>query len=211
MISAYQPELFDLVELARVEAIAIPWSGAPLTYTTDYYPPSELLAAFDRWVLEHGNFGCLAKSHMWHTSLTFIAPPIENGHAMVLLSATGCCDEENHDHHGVEIPDELMYQSICEPCGWHSIHDDENAAVEAWHDHALPGWRTLPVLPAKFARAETRQQKAAALVWIEANYPAEWLIPGAPVRTQREPYGTRHVSGRSPLGGYDLGIPPTHN
>lgn len=29
-------------------------------------------------------------------------------------------------------------------------------------------------------------------------------IPGAPIITERRPYGTRHVPSRSPWGGYDL-------
>lgn len=68
--------------------------------------------------------------------------------------------------------------------------------MEAWHDHAMPGWRDLPVRPSGL--------KAAALeAWLDA-YPSGWKRPGAPIRTVRDPHGTRHVPGRSPWGGYDL-------
>lgn len=33
-----------------------------------------------------------------------------------------------------------------------------------------------------------------------------WQRPGVPVRTHRQSHGTRHVPGRSPLGGYDLAV-----
>ncbi|WP_404442901.1 hypothetical protein LG315_08505 [Microbacterium marinum] len=32
-------------------------------------------------------------------------------------------------------------------------------------------------------------------------------VPGAPILTERGPYGTRHVPGYSPFGGYDLSAP----
>ena len=93
-----------------------------------------------------------------------------------------------------------MYQMICEGCRWHHIATSENAVVEAWHDHALPGWRDLPILPAKIST----QKQARVLAWLEDTYPPEWVRPGVPIRTHRSQHGTRHVPGRSPLGGYDL-------
>lgn len=38
-----QPALFDLADFEREAVAATPWRGAPLTYTTDYYDPSDLL------------------------------------------------------------------------------------------------------------------------------------------------------------------------
>lgn len=71
----------------------------------------------------------------------------------------------------------------------------------------MPGWRDLPVLPSKLSATlstPSKQSTARGAAWIEENYPPAWQIPGAPVRTLRQPMGTRHVAGRSPLGGYDL-------
>ena len=42
-----------------------------------------------------------------------------------------------------------MYQPICKPCEWSGITDRENDAVEMWHDHALPSWRELPIVPSR--------------------------------------------------------------
>ena len=61
-----QPALFDPDELRRLAIVETPWEGVPLTYVTDFYPVADLLAAFDRYTTEHGHFGCVARSHMWH-------------------------------------------------------------------------------------------------------------------------------------------------
>lgn len=72
----------------------------------------------------------------------------------------------------------------------------------------MPGWRDLPVMPRSLSErlsTPTKQSTRAVQAWIEDNYPTEWQVPGAPVRTIRAaPMGTRHVAGRSPLDGYDL-------
>lgn len=44
----------------------------------------------------------------------------------------------------------------------------------------------------------------AAKKWISEHYPKSMQVPGAPILTERRPFGTRHVAGRSPWGGYDL-------
>ena len=41
--------LFDLAEFEREAVAATVWDGAPLSYTTDYYSPAALDAAFDRY------------------------------------------------------------------------------------------------------------------------------------------------------------------
>ena len=50
----------------REAVAATAWDGAPLAYTTSYYSPAELDAAFDRYRAEFGGFGCIPRSHMWH-------------------------------------------------------------------------------------------------------------------------------------------------
>ena len=125
----------------------------------------------------------------------------------VLMLADTRCSEPDHDHAAEPLPDALMYQSICRPCRWHVISDQENEVVEGWHDHAMPGWRDLPVIPGKLAHFDTPRQRAAAQEWIARNYPAAWQRDGAPVRTVRRPHATRHVRRRPPMGGYDLAVP----
>ena len=98
---------------------------------------------------------------------------------------------------------DLTYQAICEPCGWHGIAADENSAVEGSHDHALPCWRELPIVPARLRGIDKIGLSKAARKWIEEQYTAAMQIAGAPVITERG-IGTRHVPGRSPWGGYDL-------
>ena len=198
-----QPALFDPDELRRLAIVETPWEGVPLTYVTDFYPVADLLAAFDRYTTEHGHFGCVARSHMWH-SFYPSDPIVFGGHELVILTASADCRQVDHDHSASPLPGDLMYQAICEPCVWHVILNDENSAVEAWHDHAMPGWRDLPLLPERLAQFRTPGQRAAAAAWVEANYDDAWQRPGVPVRTARAQGMTRHVAGRSPFGGYDL-------
>ena len=107
-------------------------------------------------------------------------------------------------------------------CDWEGpARGGENAAVEDGMDHAWPGWRDLPTvrpLPegAKvFDVASTPRQSAAHKAfanWVaEVNgvYPEFWLENGGPIRTLRRPLESRHVPGRTPFGGYDLGVPKT--
>lgn len=196
-----QDALFDLADLARQAVAATPWHGAPLAYTTDYYTPAQLRAAFDRYRSEFGNFACTPRSHMWHD--TVCDRDFTLGvHGCVHLVADTRCTEADHDHSGEPFPHAYMHQMICEPCSWHYISTNENEAVEAWHDHALPTWRTLPVMPAKL-RSDDPKMKARRLDWIAEHYPAELQIPGAPILADR---AGRHVAHRSPLGGYELAI-----
>lgn len=199
-----QEALFDMEALAREAVAAKPWHGAPLAYTEDYYSPDELAAAYERYIAEHGRFACLINSHMWTAVETapggMCVPPLIFGHhRMVMVHAYVRCEVSTHDHRAAPLPSGVAsrYQPICEPCRWHAIVDDENAAVEAWHDHAMPGWRDLPVRPSK------PKQVAA---WLEA-YPADWQLAGCPVLTWRDNGAARHVPRRSPWGGYDLGVP----
>ena len=41
----------------------------------------------------------------------------------------------------------------------------------------------------------------AAKKWISEHDPPSMQVPGAPIITERRPFGTRHVPGRSPWGG----------
>lgn len=77
-------QLDMLAEATRDDELSREWHGAPLTYTTDFHPVADLEAAFDRWVLEHGSFGCLPFSHMWRD---FTTGPTFNGHQPVTADA----------------------------------------------------------------------------------------------------------------------------
>ena len=97
-----------------------------------------------------------------------------------------------------------MCQTICEPCEWNAITDHENGAVELWHDHALPGWRELPIVPSRLRAMDKDRMSKATRRWIAEHDPNAMQVPGAPMVTERRPFGTRHVPGRSPWGGYDI-------
>lgn len=191
---------FDFEELAREDARnALPsWRGAPLHFTTGYYAPADLEAAFEHWRFLNGNFGSLQRSHMWNR-----APASGNGiefeeHAIAVFSA------DLSPGRGKEGPGDTIYQAVCDSCEWHQIGESENTVVEAWHDHAVPGWRDLPVIPAQIrVRTETGLTKLAK-TWITEHYPSRFQVPGVPIITERSQHGTRHVPGYSPWGGYDL-------
>ena len=199
--------LFDLAEFEREAVAATAWDGAPLAYTTSYYSPAELDAAFDRYRAEFGGFGCIPRSHMWHRNSYNQGERAvtDDGHELHMFYADAWCKEADHDHSADPLPGGGRYQAVCPGCAWHVITERENDAVEAWHDHALPGWRSLPIMPRPAAAAtDEKKARAAAAKWCAANYPAEWQRPGSPVRTTRGPHGGRHVESRSPFGGYDL-------
>lgn len=191
-----------LVDLERELAPA--WTGAPLRYHEDHYSPRDLDAAFERWIFEHGHHGCIPDSHMWNRYMfgPKQMPPLGH-HVFELYAAETSCRESGHDHHGVTLPGDTRFQAICEPCGWRVLGDSDSAVIEAWHDHAVPGWRDLPVVPSKVRGIPPRGRNPLQ-EWVEEHYPAEAQQPGHPIVSERGGLGTRHVPGHSPWGGYDL-------
>ncbi len=153
-----------LIHQAAVDA-APSWDGAPLRYHDQYRTPAELDAAWERWQFENGSFGCIPYSHVWHRdSHRRGEEPSIGAHERAVFHADARCaggrfGGPDHDHAAGEIPNELMYQIVCSPCRWHTINTTENAAVEAWHDHVLPGWRDLPVVPMKLAEHHSERKK----------------------------------------------------
>lgn len=190
---------FDFEEFEREEARARldEWAGAPLHFTTNYYPPAMLDEAFAHWRFLNGGLGSFGRSHMWHRSIT--GDTVEFGeHRAESFTA------DLRPEPGAVGPGDLLTMMVCEPCEWHSPAGGESEAVEAWHDHAVPGWRDLPVVPRQVrVRSESGLTKVG-LRWIEQRYPVQMQVPGAPIITEREQYATRHVAGYSPWGGYDL-------
>ncbi|MFZ2749523.1 MAG: DUF6349 family protein [Propioniciclava sp.] len=191
---------FDFEELARDEARARvhQWEGAPLRFTTDYYRPAELDAAFEHWCFLNGHFGSIDRSHMWHRYSWGRDEVAFGEHSIAVFTASLQVER------GAEGPTVRPTQAICEPCQWHHICGGESEAVEAWHDHAVPGWRELPVMPFEIRVRDEKGFTKLARKWIEVHYPPHMQIPGAPIITERSPLGTRHVPGGSPCGGYDL-------
>jgi hypothetical protein len=61
-------DIEGLIHEAQVAA-APPWTGAPLHFTTDYYAPAELDAAFEHWQFLHGLSNSHAVSRMWHPAI----------------------------------------------------------------------------------------------------------------------------------------------
>lgn len=193
---------FDLDALIHeADVAAAPaWTGAPLHFTTVYHPPAELIAALERSAFEHRHSGRFGGHNMWHPAITLDHANDPPGHDLTLLSADLRCD---HHEESCACVGDLIYQAICEGCAWHHI-GDEPAVVEAWHDHAWPGWRDLPVVPLGLARWDDQTQPVKKLiVWLTEHQPADWQTPGAPILTERG-LGTRHVPRRSPWGGFDL-------
>ena len=192
---------FDLDELVREDLRANPpeWQGAPLHFTTDYFSPGELQAAFEHWQLLNGRFGSIPHSRMWHTGYGWLNGGTEYGdHRLVMFSA------DLRPEPKCEGPGDLMYLAVCEPCEWHQVSDSEIDSVEGWHNHAIPNWRELPVVPAQIRVRDGGGFTKLGRKWIAAHYPAEMQVSGAPIITERARYATRHVAEYSPRGGYDL-------
>lgn len=196
---------FDIEGMLHQAAVAAApeWSGAPLHFATDYHSPLELDEAFAHWKFLHHLDRSGHGSRMWHRGVTVSGG---NGHDFDFFSADLRCEPWEHpaSDQGCQCVGGLMYQAICSPCEWHVITDTENLAVEAWHDHAFPGWRELPPVPLRLRDVEKPGTARSAAAWIHDHYPLSMQVPGAPVITERAPWGTRHVPGRSPWGGYDI-------
>jgi hypothetical protein len=97
----------------------------------------------------------------------------------------------------------MLYRIYCAGCNaWTGVHEDENAAAEDHLDRCWAGWRALPVIES------TMKQTGGYNYPMPEDYPTEWQVPGAPIREcrGRTRYGTRHVPGGSPYGGYKTAV-----
>jgi len=210
--------LMEMIDglIHEADVAALPdWTGIPLGVPVfDYHHPDELDAAWRRWVEVNGNFNCIFLSRMWHRSHTVPHTELDS-HSIDEYSIDLRCAAGAHgwrtagDEPGrvCQCVGDITTQVICAVCSWHHI-GTEDECIEAWHDHAFPGWRDLPILPAKLRGTmggTTMTPKVEE--WLQKNYPDELRVPGAPIRTTRGKYGTRHVLGYSPYGGYDLSVP----
>lgn len=198
-------DIDGMLHEAAVEA-APAWSGAPLLFTAAYYSPADLDAAYSHWQFLHKRDSARQPNRMWHRAIAVPGRVQVGEHALDMFTADLRCEPWKHDepHAPCQCVGELTYQAICEPHGWHVLAADENAAVEAWHDHVFPRWRELPVVPARLRSADQPGLSKTARKWVLDHYPESMQVIGAPVITQRNNAGTRHVPGRSPWSGYDL-------
>lgn len=151
-------DIEGMIHAAQIEA-APPWQGAPLHFTVDYDPPHELEAAFEHWLFLNGRSNSHAASRMWHRAIAGPGDFNLGEHGFDLFTAELRCETSKHEdpRAGCTCVGDLTYQAICEPCGWNSIEGSENAAVESWHDHALLGWRQLPIVPRPHPRPQRGQ------------------------------------------------------
>lgn len=104
---------------------------------------------------------------------------------------------------------DLMYRGACLRCDWKGTASDvENFATEETHDHCWPGWRELPIVGRAPERGDSKSAQADIAKWlaqmVAAGYSKEWLRNGGPIRTRRQPMGTRSHDGGTPFGGYDI-------
>lgn len=198
-------DIEGMIHAARIET-APKWTGAPLNYTTAFYPPAQLDAAIEHWQFLHARDTTHTKCRMWRRSITVPDNDQVSGHGFVLYTADLRCEPWKYaeEHEDCSCFGALMYQAVCEPCAWNAITDSENGAVEMWHDHALTGWRELPIVPSRLRRNDSSKLAKATQRWVTEQYPTSMQVPGAPIITERQRFGTRHVPGRSPWGGYDL-------
>lgn len=201
--------LFDLADFEAEEAVQVYDGPAPLGFTVEYFSPDELMAAAR--VAERGR-------HAWFEAVTLGDCGRAPGHSLFVLCADLRCRcwlkfsaTERMEGLGCSCVGDLTYQANCVECRWHVI-GTERGVVEAWHDHAWPGWRELPIVPEHVrpfgggmgTNNPDRKGAARAREWVSEHYPLEWQVEGAPVRTERRATGTRNVPGYSPWGGFDI-------
>jgi hypothetical protein len=140
----------------------------------------------------------------WEIGIT--SPGAAFGAQRTLVADGGRCRPtiENHDL------DTHVHRGACLGCGWHGpTRRDENDAVEDAHDHAMPGWRDLPVVPSPpYDGPRDRWHRSVKDIYEAHGVTADWLPgTGAPYRTYRHGLGTRsHYS--SATNGYDISAGP---
>jgi hypothetical protein len=176
------------------------WTGSPLGYHEQFATVEQHVAALERWAEEHQRFGYLKRSRMWHPNTYAGGAPGDDHTCHVLVAECRTLREGEPRDLPAHVPEAYMHQALCEPCRWHIIDPSERVVVEAWHDHAFPGWRDLPIVPHGLS-----EKKRDA--WITEQYGDR--PEGHPIRTERpSAMACRHVAGRSPWGGFDLGYHP---
>jgi len=121
---------------------------------------------------------------------------------------TGCCqatvegtylwDFTKPGRFDVAHREAILYRGACIGCGWaaSNTHHDEGAAIEDALDHALAGWREVPVVEPYGFDSSTKkidQWKHEVARIYESYGHDQRLAPGAGgvIRTLRQIHGTR--------------------
>lgn len=204
--AADQDALFDLADL--LPALVLPNNLLPIQEAAIQRGHAlQVLDLEKQWAAERAERGWAkirgeGPTHRWGLAPAGPKPDLEQDRCQpYILSLDLRCS-----HHGqrCECVGDLIYRHLC-TCG----HVDqprvgENPAAEDAMDHAWPGWRDLPILASSMP--QENQQKARWAADVATGYPVGWLEAGGPVRTARGRYGTRHVPGRTPAEGYDMGV-----
>lgn len=88
-------DLDRLTHLEELESEAEP-SGAPLTFTIDYWAPAGLDRVFEQWQRLRCSFASIPTSHLWHRSLGVEAAVRRGEHVAVRFSAGLRCQPDQH-------------------------------------------------------------------------------------------------------------------
>lgn len=193
-----QLDLFADIEAAAVQRA---FDEASSIYGTDARGYFQRLAAAAMWTTAHGHFDSIHRSHAWHAACGSPDQPAAATATCrpAVLTADLRCSHYDED---CSCVGSLVYRGACLHCDWEGgVRADENTAAEDAHDHAWPGWRDLPIVP---RRPENPKAQPRWVETVQDAYPAGWLEAGGPIRTDRAPYGTRHVPNHTGFGSYDL-------
>ncbi len=183
----------------------------------------ELLDQLDRWDRqerqhrEREPWGIHGRSaYAWTPAVCQPAPwlpaDVDGGCRVVLWSVDLRCDfHDGHRPRGSACfcVGDYLYRAVC-PCGWRGDPcADENGAVEAALAHVWPGFEELPTTARWAYDGPASKRDPAVVKWegaaVAAGYDLDWLRGGGPIWTERGRSDGRHVLGRTPHGGYDLG------
>ncbi len=185
--------------MRRVEApTGMPWQGAPLAYHEDFFTPQDLIAACTRYAAEYGVDAFVESSHMWRFPSYVrmweeggVKPRVErDGHSLWLFIANRRC-AQTRPHQCPTMPYDRVWQAICPGCAWHVFGGSRVLVAEAWHDHAMPGWRDLPIVPLEISRIKDERSRNQELqAWLVTHYPENWRRTGSPI-IQYSAEGTR--------------------
>ena len=210
-MTAQLPGQLDLLSLLE-EPTAEPMDRSQLVGWTFYETDPDKLDAYHRaWVdfhhaLPHGEWKGFPG---WHEEMTGRNAAAGSPHPSFTYWADLRCRhwleataEQRSRGYCQCVGKHMLYRVYCSGCDWWTpTFDRENLAVEAYLDRCWPGWRELPVL-------ESRTKGYDYLFTYPDGYPEEFKTPGSPIRDCRgqTKWGTRHVAGGSPFGGYKVAV-----
>ena len=156
----------DLLEI--LDEIEAPCARHAFTF--DILAAEEMDRAWTWWRRTNGRFGAWLLFHQWRVN-DLSSSPLASGHECMTTQAYLGCPPSAHTSAGkCSCVGGDVWRTVCPPCGWASeVLTAEQDAVEAWHDHAWPGWRDLPAVECQGACPTATWGKQ-----LEAVYPAGW-------------------------------------